>query len=465
MCVYARIRCRIEGTQWPDTVFLTEFPFGGCGVQSLSRLKPLFALGWYVLAVVLVNGLMGVVWIWPVWDILARIGWWMTPNRALPFFWRGGYVHPFPGDDPSQWIALPGILLIWAICLFAVHAVIILVVVLIHRFRGRPAYLKSVRASFGALLYHEARSIWWILPATLGLFLLAEPVIDILNRCSINWVFYLSYTWLNWIGFVLLAGMHASASLRHRILSQVTEDELRCADCGYLLFGLQTRRCPECGDESLLDGVPRYRLGRQRPRPLARVSVTWPLLWVVPLIFVVAVLHSFWRMPPSSWRAWVQNSSLQALQSWSILPSYWWYPPTAWPIYQVQTGTVLICEDPNRVMAIEVEWSAKTNYAFTVAQWPPPQFKQGDPPAQTHIMEIDPSTLRLFTWRDTELGFSFLVAPAGSERERIINIYFDDPVHVWGFRKDEAPARMQHVMAAFTAIQVAHADPNQATDQ
>ena len=62
----------------------------------------------------------------------------------------------------------------------------------------------------------------------------------------------------------LLYGMLGTGVLRKHVAAAVGTDELRCVNCGYLLRGLVSERCPECGRASPRDAVVDFGLRWRR---------------------------------------------------------------------------------------------------------------------------------------------------------------------------------------------------------
>lgn len=424
-------------------------------MQSLKRLKPLLGFGWYVLTIVLYAALWFAVWSSPLWDILARIGWWMTVNRSLPFFFQ--FDH-FNIDSSVELMRLPGLLLMVAIALFIWHAAIVLAIVVIHRLWGRPSYLTSIRSSFGRLLAQQSSSVWWIWLFTIGISIIAEPITSVLNRCWVEWAAGIA-SWIPLLGFTLLSGMSASSQLRRQILQQVDSDDLRCAKCNYLLLGLEATRCPECGEPIPDDRAPRYRIPWHRMHTVERSSVSWMLVRIMGIMLVLAVLTSINNRPPSNLRAWAQNSWLTTSPLKKLLPRSWFYFQPIFPIsyYHAEAGTVIIQESPEKVVAIHLIWSQRSKQTAAIGVWQPDAFASQGPPEELVMYERDQFPTRMNTWNQSEHGFQYLSLASPSENPTIV-LNFPKNHYVWGFRLHEAPKNMSHVAKVFIELSTKEAD-------
>src|SRR5262249_23288926 len=101
----------------------------------------------------------------------------------------------------------------------------------------------------------------------------------------------------------------SSGCVRRGVIRSVSAERIRCTSCGYLLRGLCSATCPECGRDAT--GPIEYRLGRwTKPQPSRIRHVALGLLVLMLLLTPVELPVVLWRLPGS----WLKRLP-QALQS------------------------------------------------------------------------------------------------------------------------------------------------------
>jgi rRNA maturation protein Nop10 len=220
----------------------------------------------YVAAAVLADTFNPVPWLD---DIIFDVGVWLS-SRVSPLPWRA----PRPRLDWPHLLVSDGVVDQW---FFPLATVAVLAVLHTLAFVasagaywqfGRPRYLPDVVRRTGcklvirswmlsawscAVFFPLARGAW---RASCRMYELQQPVAKWPPFVSIS----LTFLCLNVAFFLLVLAYVSAHVLRTRIRRSVPSDLRRCDRCGYLLFGLENPRCPECGTQNNRARPPRFSL-------------------------------------------------------------------------------------------------------------------------------------------------------------------------------------------------------------
>ena len=290
----------------------------------------------------------------------AHLGWWLGPWRSFPFPYESTeFVSPEPlSEAPAIFGLFAAIALTHAVTVAVLHSLASAVAVVAHIRFGWPPYWRDVRPRFRlwAVWAESIHRSWWAwgvcLFVWLTLALIAVgcartfyPIIDVSG----------SYLIANFVAIFFVFTATTASVLQASLARAVGPDDLRCGACGYLLRGLEIRRCPECGYEGDSGGRVVYGLRwrhRGRPRKTRKVL---PVVVVVALLLAPAWLPLGLISMPRSWLRFVP-AALQP--SWGVL-----YPnPHAFPI-RLDAVCVIRHGDAVAVVRFDRKSALRANYA------------------------------------------------------------------------------------------------------
>jgi len=217
----------------------------------------------------------------------ARLAWRLGPWSNMPPAYDLSRDPLFDGS--SQLAAILGTVLVAApfVALFLIgsHLLLIALLVAAHRRFGWPGYWREVqpRIDFWPVWLASARRCWWVWPVSQFIWLLFSGIAVGMERtfyCTVSTTGpYLMAHLAVVVGFVSVL---TNRALRTAVVGAVRPDDVRCYGCGYLLRGLSSDRCPECGLDHRTRTV-RYSFTWQR-------SGRWRGIRQAVLIVLAAVL-------------------------------------------------------------------------------------------------------------------------------------------------------------------------------
>ncbi len=355
------------------------------GKQSTSGHVYLSTTGFYLLAAAIHFVLIAVSQMPGVHVAFLRLGWRLGPWRSFPFPYdfSNDVSQPFFPESMAVAALVVTMVLGLACVVAALHSLTFAVVVGTHAWFGWPEYWKDVRSriSLGAIWATSARRGWWAWPVGQFVWLLLD---------QIGWGYrYACYPIINngppqhaanIVAVGLVFGAVAARVLRSSVRKAVGPDDLRCGRCGYLLRGLETPRCPECGYESNCAGKPEYRL---RWQPLGRSRAIRNL---VSAVFVAALLLApVWlplglmRLP----RNWLRYVPAAICPPWQVLN----HNPNMYPI---SLDAVCFIRHNGSIALIRFERETHFRAAYTVSYWSSDGgFRRHDPPDSTRMGYVD----------------------------------------------------------------------------
>lgn len=292
--------------------------------------------------------------------------------------WRLGLwpTFPFPYDATDLGV-LPGVLIqnpLAVVAPFAAsviglslviavaHSLMFFLVVLVHKQFGSPNYWPDIRTKIKlrAARAESARRAWWAWPAVQGLWLV---------WLQLHWGFeYAIYPIVNVSYPFLLANLTVVALLfitvnttvlRSHVVAAVGPEEIRCVSCGYLLRGLLSDRCPECGHHTSVPGVVDYRLGWERLR-------TWRPFWKALRVIMLLGFASGPLLVPALLlrcpRHWLRFVPPVIHPSWQTMTPN----PNAFPI-RLDAVCVIRCDGALAVLLFEKKGPSHAGYS--VGYW------------------------------------------------------------------------------------------------
>jgi hypothetical protein len=193
------------------------------------------------------------------------------------------------------------------------HGFAFLIVVQSHRWFDWPRYLREVKSSLNLRTSWatSARCSWWIWPAVLLIWHLWSELANGFNYATypliqVNLPFFIAHVLVVFFGYFVVA----SNVLRRAVVGQIGLSELRCAGCNYLLRGLESRNCPECGQKFDPSRPAKYgfrwrtsRVTRRLLVPVLSSALLLSPLWVPGMLLLVP--QSWLRFVPAIIRpAW-----------------------------------------------------------------------------------------------------------------------------------------------------------------
>jgi hypothetical protein len=256
------------------------------------------------------NALLFVMFALPgVHEPFLRLGWMLGPwpNFPLPYDFdysaAGSFDYSSPGSLPESIllavaVAVTGVLGL-TLAVAAVHSIVFSIVALLHAWLGWPRYWHEMRSAISLQRgwAESARRSWWVWPTAQLVWLLWD---------ELAWGFrYACYPIINNSSWFLAANLAAivmgyayisAKILRRQIVRIIRPDEVRCIACGYLLKGIESQRCPECGREIGPNVRPVFcfkwqRFGRWKRASMLAKLVLLLLLLTAPLAVPVVLVN------------------------------------------------------------------------------------------------------------------------------------------------------------------------------
>lgn len=229
----------------------------------------------------------------------ARGRWW-----SVMFAWNTGPWRRFPipfGSDAfldgsgsfirskSEWLLLVVLPFVFVVLfLLVLHWFLYRVVYSVYRKAGWPRYLDDVgeRLSLVGVWKSTILQSWWVLPCFFilsGIWSWYASGQSYALYQSIYWYWHIE---LAFLAIAIVAYLRImSRRIVSAVKSAVREADCRCNRCGYMLRGLTSTACPECGDEFLFEIPPRFSLLR---REAIRLRLASRILWVALVLSVAS---------------------------------------------------------------------------------------------------------------------------------------------------------------------------------
>ena len=306
--------------------------------HSTLTLKTLGAAWKYhLLAAIVVMAIMHVFELSAVIQAFSRLGWRLGPWSYLPDPYR--VDAPTISSGSAMEVIGAAVLAVaitgWAsVLLSAGHGASLVAAMVIHAWIGWPRYLRTVLAKIDlvAVWYSSARRTWWAWPLAYGMCEFLNQSVRSLNRIW-PWLQPSPSDGVDKMGFSMLCACYISGTVMSRLLRDevartVDREDMVCVRCGYPLRGLPALRCPECGCDAGLSGMPPYGLLRRWPWRrtgasnglVVLVVLAWFLAPVAMPLGVVAVPDR-----------WIVAAPLFVQERW---PDYYYYrsDPNALPL-------------------------------------------------------------------------------------------------------------------------------------
>ncbi len=200
------------------------------------------------------------------WYWLFRLAWALSPWSSFPFPYGSGDLvfYSYGHDDAlaTQIERFISSVVSISIPIAVVHSLTFLLVAWGYKLFGSPNYWLDIRTKlkFRKAWSDSARRSWWVWPAVLiieniwtylasGFMYTMYPIVNMSYPFQIAIFVIIPFSYIS---------THATV-LRKHIIAVVGTEEVRCISCGYLLRGLLSKRCPECGHNTLSDSVVDFR--------------------------------------------------------------------------------------------------------------------------------------------------------------------------------------------------------------
>ncbi len=339
----------------------------GTGLRRKIKKRPLaLAVRSYLLAAI-VHALLLVLSEIPAGHVVfLRLGWWLGPWPSFPFPYDDFTVY-----DPQPFLPLSheipryvAIFVTMALSLILVvgvlHSLSFWVAIGIHSMLGWPKYWRDVRQTLDlqSVWALSARRTWWLWPLGQAVWLLLEQI-----AWGCPYAFYpivddgTPYLVLHNLAICFAFAVVTSRLLSPLIIGAVDRNHVRCNECGYLLRGIESKRCPECGRER--NGV-KYGIGRQRGAKWQRLRRLLPWLTVF-VLFLAPVWMPFGLVSlPRTWLRFVPEV---------IRPAPQVLRQDLDDFFPIRWDAVCIMEHEGAIAIVWFEKSRRYRADYRVAYW------------------------------------------------------------------------------------------------
>jgi len=295
--------------------------------------------------------------------LATQFAWHVGPWRRYPMPFNCDVLAvPFATNSRIPELIFVGFAsLVLALVLALLHRCMFTVVFRVYLRFGWPTYLSDIhdRTSRTALWKACIRRSWWVLPAFCSIGALWEwfamgQAYAQSPQIVVGWNFDLALLLLAIATYIRIAAQ----TLTRHVSKTLQPEDWRCGHCGYMLRGLTSQVCPECGQD-LAHEPSGFRLGRPgRVRRALSSRVAWITLvlataasplWFSPLVGLLppryfAMLPSSLR--PAAFATWPQSMSAP-----------------------VKIGAICVLKSNVGVLAIHVPESRPTGHPLYWWQW------------------------------------------------------------------------------------------------
>ncbi len=237
----------------------------------------------------------------------ARLAWSLGPWSDLP--------SPY-GDDPALPCPYPlgevlriliPFVFFWAVLLTLSHLLLALLLTQAHTRFGWPRYWREVRSrvELWPAWVASARQCWWVWPAGLFIWHLLEGLSSAMSQAGYGVVDTATPYFIAHLAVIVGAvAILTNRQIRAAVIRAVGPDDVRCFGCGYLLRGLRSGRCPECGLDHDSRAV-RYGFVWQRSGRWTRTRRTVLILLALILLWAPVWCPSALLALPGEWLVWI----------------------------------------------------------------------------------------------------------------------------------------------------------------
>ncbi|MBN1491242.1 MAG: hypothetical protein JXA69_15120 [Phycisphaerae bacterium] len=373
----------------------------------------------------------------PIVRLCYWLAWQLSPYGSLPFPYdipNGGWGL-IPEEPGSSLAILAAFTLAMTLVVAATHSLVFAIAVGAHAWLGWPSYWRDVRPRLGlqSLWAASARRTWWAWPAgqCVWLFLLQ---IDSSSVYDSYLVIDASDPFLaaNIAAIALMMGLMTGHTVRQAIVGAVGPDDCRCNYCGYLLRGLETPRCPECGHVNPPHGDTAYRLRLPRLGLRTRTRTALASFLIAAILLSPLLLPTVLTHLPRPWKRYVP----QALRS----TGYDYTPdPDRFPI---RLDAICVIRHDGAIVVVDLTHTRTRIAAYRALYWSDAQtFGPATPPDRTFAGTINTLT---DTARPTTIG-PWPIWPRWGNETMFWLMRPDNTYSIEAYERDRLPEELQWI--------------------
>ncbi len=323
------------------------------------------AARFYFLAALAHTLLLLISWIPAAHVAFIRLGWWLGPWPSFPMpyeleeFASRAFTAPTPELSTSLAL-LVAMMISMVLCVGILHSMSFVIAASIHSRLGWPQYWREVRKrlDLGSAWAVSARRSWWIWPLGQAVWLLLDQI-----AMGCHYAFYPIvadgpfFLVLHNVTICLAFVVTSSHVLSSFIVKAVDSDLLRCSQCGYLLRGIDSRPCPECGRRQ--KGVE-YGIKRWRKARWSRTRRLLPWLTVLVLFLTPVWMPNGLSRLPISWLRFVPPIMRP---NWQVLRT------DSDEFFPIRLDGVCIIEHEGAIAIVWFEKTGSWRADYRVAYW------------------------------------------------------------------------------------------------
>ncbi|MCA9252050.1 MAG: hypothetical protein KDA54_13050 [Phycisphaerales bacterium] len=295
-----------------------------------------------------------------------QIGWQLSRWRSFPCPYDIDEFSPLSLGSEFDLYFVPVfvfMILTTAVLVAIFHGISFMIALLSHKYFGWPRYWRDVRTRLHVQAAWAQSAIhgWWVWPTTAFVWRLLCQI-----GLAFDYAFYpiigngALFLEANFLAASLIFIMIASRILRSALIESVSDDELRCFECGYLLTGLPNERCPECGSDVECKDKERYGLFRLKRTPMFQRALSGlAKVVILALLLAPAWLPISVASLPRTWLRFVPSA---------IAPGWEVYNSNA-DAFPIRLDSVCLVKQGNSVAVIQFKRVMDMRADYKVAFW------------------------------------------------------------------------------------------------